>query len=142
MILSKLMEIHIKQNVSQEEYNMYVHVYNLNIVNIPQPISYDADHRVMTTQLINELNISDLYGEYAHLVPDAIWQEIVNTIQTLMENNIQYPDITGYNFIWYRERIWIIDFEHAEDTAKSTNFITKFCQWEEGDPKEWNPDFR
>jgi len=140
------MEIYIKQNVSQEEYNMYLYVYDLNIVNIPIPIDYDPDNHIMTTQRIDAMNISDLYGEYAHQVPTIIWDEIVNTVRTLLEHGIQYPDITGYNFIWHRDTLWIVDFEHAFRLNNPDDcideLIDKFCQWEIGDPKEWNPEFR
>ena len=113
---------------------MHKHVYDLHIVNTPRIISYDERNQVMTMERIG-MNVSDFYGEDHHDVPKKIFYEIRKIIKILYDNNIQYPDITGYNFIEYQNKIWIIDFEHATFICP---FVNKFI----GGLNEWNPDFR
>ena len=55
---------------------------------------------------------------------------------------VEYPDITGYNFMLDKgENLWIIDFEHAKcrDIQEPTdNFVLKFING----TNEWNPEFK
>ena len=68
-------------------------------------------------------------------------KKIQKIVKTLYDNNIVYPDITGYNFIEVDGKVWIIDFEHAEFKPLVTDedehvklFINGY--------NEWNPEFR
>lgn len=131
--------VYIKHNVPLHEYTMHKYVYDLNIVNIPEIISYDAEKRILTMRKIKNMNISDMYGENASNVDEDIFDKIRTIIKILAENNIEYPDITGYNFIEYNDKIWIIDFEHAKISKKIENkFINKFIRG----LNKWNPEFK
>ena len=123
-----------KYNVKKHEYNMHKYVYNLHIVNMPKIISYDEKEQIMVMEKINNMNISDYYGEKSHNVPTHIFKEIRHIIKTLYNNDIQYPDITGYNFIDCDNKIWIIDFEHA-------TFISPFVVDFINGTNSWNPEF-
>ena len=102
-----------KNNVSLQEYQLQQHVYNLNIVNVPKIIIYDKNTKVMVMEKIENDNISNIYGELSKDITDEIFDKIRSIVNKLYQNNIIYPDITGYNFIEYGNKIWIIDFEHA-----------------------------
>tara|TARA_Y100000589_G_C26907885_1_gene529001 strand:- start:309 stop:689 length:381 start_codon:yes stop_codon:yes gene_type:complete len=121
-----------KNNVSLHEYKMHKHIYDLNIVNIPKIISYKDN--VMIMENIPEDNISNNYGADSNDVPNYIFDEIRKIIKKLYDNNIIYPDITGYNFIEYKNKIWIIDFEHA---YFKDDFVNKFMDG----LNSWNPKF-
>ncbi len=129
-----------KDNVSLKEYKLYKYVYNLDLVNIPKPISYDKLNKKFVMQRIPNMCISDYYGEKAENVPDEIFEKIRNTIRILYEQNIIYTDITGYNFIEFGNNVYIVDFGHARYDCKNRDdeFVLKFIQG----AKEWNPDFR
>tara|TARA_B100001175_G_C19216990_1_gene498724 strand:- start:56 stop:502 length:447 start_codon:yes stop_codon:yes gene_type:complete len=138
---------YVKNNVEHNEYFMHQYVYNLKIVNIPKIIEYDKNKKILIMEKVSNNNLSDNYGEEASDIPDNIFNEVVNIIQTLALNGIEYPDITGYNFIedssklCDKLKIWIIDFEHATlmKTSKIENIhIKNFCNG----IKEWNPDFK
>jgi len=80
-----------------------------------------------------------MYGEEDWDTSPELFAKIRKIIKTLCDNNIEYPDITGYNFIEYDDKVWIIDFEHSKISKKITNsFIKKFIKGLDG----WNPDFR
>jgi tRNA A-37 threonylcarbamoyl transferase component Bud32 len=133
----------VKNNVSLREYKMYKYVCDLDIVNIPKFYSYDKNTKTLITQKIPNLNVADNYGEDAKDCPEEVYYKIRETIKTLYNNNIEYPDITGYNFIEYQNKIWIIDFEHANIMTTNNKkdydpFVEKFIYGFNG----WNPDYR
>jgi len=131
--------VYIKQNVSEHEYNMHKHVYDLHIVNIPKIIHYNKENKILTMEKIKNLNLSDMHGENSTDIEEYLFDKIRIIIKKLYDNNIEYPDITGYNFIEYENKIWIIDFEHSKINNKITNkFINKFIKG----LNKWNPEFR
>lgn len=129
-----------KENVSKHEYQMQKYVYELNIVNVPKIISYDEDNMILKMEKINNYNISDMYGESSENIPDSIFLEIRNIVKILYNNNVIYPDITGYNFIENDNKIWIIDFEHSYiiNNDNVDNFVSKFINGF----NQWNPQFQ
>ena len=133
-------DFYIKQNVSNNEYTIYNKIFNSNIVNTPQIYKYDSNSKKLIMLRIPEMSISDMYGEKFSNIPKEITDEIRKIIKTLYDNDIEYPDITGYNFIEYQGKIWIIDFEHASynyDKKTYNPFILEFINGRES----WNPDF-
>ena len=125
-----------KYGVKQHEYDVHKYVYNLKLekVNVPKIISYDKEKEIMVMHKINALNLSDMFGENSSDIDEYYFDEIRTIIQTLSDNGIEYPDITGYNFIEHANKIWIIDFEHAH--IRDT-FVNKFIQGRD----KWNPRF-
>jgi len=125
-----------KYGVKQHEYDVHKYVYNLKLekVNVPKIISYDKQKEIMVMHKINALNLSDMFGEKSSDIDEYYFDEIRTIIKTLSDNGIEYPDITGYNFIEHDNKIWIIDFEHAH--IRDT-FVDKFIQGR----NKWNPRF-
>ena len=125
-----------KYGVKQHEYDVHKYVYNLKLekVNVPKIISYDKQKEIMVMHKINAMNLSDMFGEKSSDIDEYYFDEIRTIIKTLSDNGIEYPDITGYNFIEYDNKIWIIDFEHAHI---HDNFVDKFIQGR----NKWNPRF-
>lgn len=129
-----------KHFVAESEVFIHNSVYDLNVINIPKIYKYDKKKGILTMNNIPALNISDMYGEDFSNVPTYITDEIRNIISTLYIHGIEYPDITGYNFIEYKNKIWIIDFEHAKynsDYSSYDPFIIDFINGE----KNWNPSY-
>jgi tRNA A-37 threonylcarbamoyl transferase component Bud32 len=130
----------IKHNVQESESFIHNSIYNLNIINTPKPYTYDNNTKIFTMKNIPTLNLSDMYGENFSDIPTYITDEIRNIIATLYSYGIEYPDITGYNFIEYQNKIWIIDFGHASyksDYTKYDPFIIKFINGS----NNWNPKY-
>jgi tRNA A-37 threonylcarbamoyl transferase component Bud32 len=133
--------IYIKGNVKEEEYEMHRHIYRLNIVKTPRIIAYDRKTEVMVMDRIDYMNISDFYGEEEENISPALFTKVRSVVQTLYENNIVYPDITGYNFIEYKDTIWVIDFEHARFKPHLKDaFVERFVH--DPDYNKWNPEFK
>jgi tRNA A-37 threonylcarbamoyl transferase component Bud32 len=130
---------YIKKEVSLKEYEMHKHVYALGIVNTPKILAYDRDTKVMIMEKVNYMNVSDYYGEKETDISAELFQKIRKIIKTLYDNNIVYPDITGYNFIEYNKLIWIIDFEHSNfKPLLKDEFVVKFING----ANKWNPRFK
>ena len=126
-----------KHSVKEHEYNVHKHVYNLKLekVNVPKIISYDKKKEIMVMEKIENMNLSDMFGEKASDIDEYYFDEIRTIIKTLSDNGIEYPDITGYNFIEHNNKLWIIDFEHAH--IRDT-FVDKFIHGR----NTWNPRFK
>lgn len=130
-----------KSNVDFIEYFIQDSIYKLGIVNIPKVYSYN--NGTLCMKRINALSVADQYGEDFENVPSHIIEKIRDTIATLYSYGIEYPDITGYNFIYEEDadKLWVIDFEHASYKSKPSKynpFILEFINGYEG----WNPDFK
>lgn len=133
----------IKKNVERHEYLIQKMIYNMKIVNVPNIYHYDKKQKLMYMQKIGNMCLADQYGESFDLVPTDILEKIRNIIEHLYQNNIIYPDITGYNFIEYNKKIWIVDFQHAQHSIKRKNedddvvFVEKFIDG----AKKWNNNY-
>jgi tRNA A-37 threonylcarbamoyl transferase component Bud32 len=130
---------YIKHSVSLKEYEMHKYVQRLGIVNVPKILAYDRDTRIMLMERVNYMNVADYYGEKDADITPELFQKIRNIIKTLYDNNVVYPDITGYNFIEYKEKIWIIDFEHSNfKPLLQDDFVVQFING----TNKWNPQFK
>jgi tRNA A-37 threonylcarbamoyl transferase component Bud32 len=136
--------VYVKHDVGMHEYVMHKYIYELNILNVPRIISYDYHNKILTMKKVENMSISDFYGEENNQVPTNIVNKIREIIKRLLDNGIEYPDITGYNFIEESGEIWIIDFEHTKffdkDSIKKSNnyeFIINFING----LNSWNSEF-
>jgi len=131
---------YIKNNVSNKEFTVQHMVYNMNIVNVPAIYNYNKTLNTLKMRRIPNMSISDQYGENFEDVPREICEKIRDIITILYLKGVEYPDITGYNFIEYQNKVWIIDFEHASFNSKYNTydpFIKQFIDGYNG----WNPRF-
>jgi len=134
--------VYVKKNVSHKEYFMQKYVYQLNIVNVPEIIEYDDKGMIMIMKKVDNNNLSHNYGDKATDIPDELFDQVVKIVRKLVLHKVEYPDLTGYNFIEDSDgKVWIIDFEHS--SLMSSNqidniHIQNICN---GD-KVWNPDFQ
>lgn len=125
------------KEAERSEYDLQLKIYNMEIVNIPRPISYDEKTKQLTMETVVGLTVSDFYGN-ENPVPASAFDIIRDILQALADNGIEYIDITGYNFmIDNNEEFWIIDVEHAEKKEITNWFLIDFLDGYNG----WNPDF-
>lgn len=133
---------YVKQNVNHREYFMQKYVYQLDIVNVPEIIEYNDESKIMVMKKVGKHNLSDQYGENATDVPKELFDQVIKIVRTLVLHNIEYPDLTGYNFIEDDDgKVWIIDFEHSSlmtTTLVNNIHIQNICNGY----KKWNPEFK
>jgi len=127
-----------KTGVSYSEYKIQKYVSELPNILAPKAYNYNHDTKTICMQKIRGISVADFYGEDASNVPVWVFDKIRFIIKTLYMNGIEYPDITGYNFMLCEGKIYIIDFGHA--CAKKlikNNFIDNFINGYNG----WNVEF-
>ena len=133
---------YVKYKVSEKEHFIQQYVYQLNIVNVPKIIYYDEENKIMIMKKIEGMKLSDQYGDNATDIPNEIFEQVVKIVRNLVLHNIEYPDLTGYNFIEDTDRkVWIIDFGHSQmmSTKHIDNInIQNICNGY----KKWNPEFK
>ena len=133
----------IKYNVEEKEYKTHKLIYNLKIVNVPKIYRYDRKNKIMVMEKIFNMNISDEYGEDPRNVPINLFIIMQKIIKKLYYFGIEYPDITGYNFIFYNNKMYIIDFEHCKFFSnKNKNGIDPFIVKFKNGLCEWNPKYK
>ena len=90
-----------------------------------------------------EHTLFDIYGEEAENIPKNIWEQIRHILGILYyRENIEYIDITPYNFILLENKVYIIDFGHAQkkestDDEEINYFLEDFLNG----VNEWNEEF-
>jgi tRNA A-37 threonylcarbamoyl transferase component Bud32 len=86
--------------------------------------------------------LSDIYGENADDIPEDVWNKIRKMIETLyFDYEIEYVDVTPYNFMERDGKIWMIDFgdaRYAKTDVEMDWYLEDFLDGE----NYWNPDFR
>lgn len=135
----------IKQNVEEKEEALHSLTYNAlhKYIHIPKIYSYDKKTKILIMAKIQGMNLADMYGEKFEDIPTKIQQQVREIIRHLYYYNIEYPDITGYNFIEESQtgNIWIVDFGHANYTMKRNEYDKFILDFIEGKIHTWNPEF-
>jgi hypothetical protein len=97
----------------------------------------------MTMDRIDAKNLAEKYGDNPEELPVWIWYDIHRIVRTLFyAGNMEYIDITPYNFMEKNGIVWCIDYEHAserEGDQPKNWFLQEFLQ--DNSMREWNPDF-
>ena len=130
-----------KYDVTYNEYQIQDLVYKKKIINIPEVYDFkqiEGKYGNLIMQKIPELNISDMYGANFSDIHEYIIEECRNIISMLYKNHIEYPDITGYNFIEHDKKIWLIDFEHARVNYNYNTYDPFILEFINGS-NSWNP---
>jgi tRNA A-37 threonylcarbamoyl transferase component Bud32 len=107
----------------------------------PKVHSYDTDNRILVMEKINQMSVSDMYGENMADVPKEVVDQIRDIISLLYYNSIEYPDITGYNFIETDSKVYIIDMEHAKFNTIAASYDPYILKFIKGEVTEWNTQF-
>ena len=105
-------------------------------------VDYKEKECSIIMENLNELCLADKYGEEPKYISNEIWIQIFNIVSILYEKEgIEYVDITPYNFIEKKRKVYIIDFGDANYIKKDKNINWFLKEFMDG-KKEWNPDFK
>ena len=98
------------------------------------------DYSIIRMERVDGITLSDKYGDLAKDIPEWIWNKIRNMIVHLIDEGVEYIDITPYNFMEINHNdIKIIDFGDAKYSDGEINwFLAEFLEG----LNEWNPDFK
>lgn len=106
------------------------------------PKILDTDYKTyIKMEHLDEMCIADMYGENFEDMPKEILDQIYSILTRLyLECDIEYIDVTPYNFIEINGTLMIIDFGDAQKAPKKDWFLKEL--FKNGELKQWNPDFR
>lgn len=110
-------------------------------LNIAPPIFDTNNTSYMVMLDLDEMSLADKYGSSASNIPTWIWKQVHYILQKLLkEGNMEYIDITPYNFIEKDGVVWCIDYGHATPFRGTIrNWFLK--EMLEKKLRRWNPDF-
>lgn len=133
------MSFYHKSNITQDEIFFHTRALSLGIA----PAICDVGRNWVKMEHLNAHCLADKFGENPHDIPDAQWKQIHILIRRLFyQGNMEYIDITPYNFIEKNGVVWCIDYGHVkerEGDIPKNWFLRDFI--ENDAMKEWNPDF-
>lgn len=106
------------------------------------PCILDTDNETfITMEDLGTMNIADMYGESIENMPDTIKRDIWNILWILYSCcDIEYRDVTPYNFVEKDGRVWILDFGHARK-INGTDIDSWLLSVLSDELSEWNPEF-
>jgi len=102
-------------------------------------VSEKEHFSIIRMERVDGVSLADKYGEDPSKIPDWIWNKIRYMLACLIDNQVEYVDITPYNFMELEDDIKIIDFGDANYSNGNNNwFLEEFLDG----LNEWNPDFK
>lgn len=106
------------------------------------PKIIDTDYKTyIDMEDLEQTCIANMYGEDFKDMPKYIVDEIYNILVRLyLECDIEYIDVTPYNFIEKDNKVWIIDFGDARDAPKKDWYLNEI--FKNKMLNNWNPDFK
>ena len=105
----------------------------------PNIVSTDCSTYIKMVHL-NEPCIADKYGENLDDIPEDIQEQIIEILWALYhECGIEYLDVTPYNFIEKKCRVYVVDFGDAKERDEYMDDYLRemFDTWK----LKWNDDF-
>lgn len=126
-VVTNPLEIHLQKRAAE--------------LNIAPPIFETNNTSFMVMLDLNEMCLADKYGPKSENIPAWIWKQIHYILNRLIKDgNMEYIDVTPYNFVEKDGVVWCIDYGHATPfRGNIRNWFLK--EMLEKKLKRWNPDF-
>ncbi len=106
-------------------------------VNVPYPIGYADD--VLDLQYVGDPDRAAPQLMAARLSREQLlvaFDQIVDGLRTITTEGLAHGDLSAYNVLWWRDRVWFIDFPQAIDIAANLQGleflhrdVANVCTW-------------
>jgi RIO kinase 1 len=106
-------------------------------VTVPYPVEFTGDGMLM--QLIGDDGVAAPRLVQARLDADELveaFAQLREELVRLTRAGLVHADLSPYNVLWWRERMWVIDFPQAVDLVQNPHGfdllhhdVTTMCQW-------------
>lgn len=109
------------------------------------PSILETDNKTfITMEDLGAMNLADMYGESIEDIPESIKHDIWNILWALYSCcDMEYTDVTPYNFVEKDGRVWILDFGHARkiNRGEIDCWLLSVLSDESTVLSEWNAEF-
>ena len=119
-----------------QELETLVNAYQAGVT-VPYPVEFTGDGLLM--QMLGDDGVAAPRLVTARLDDaelERAWGQFVDDIGALTQAGIVHADLSPYNVLWWRERLWFIDFPQAVDLVGNPHGfdllhhdVTTMCTW-------------
>jgi RIO kinase 1 len=120
----------------REEYDALVRAHAAGVT-VPYPVEFTGDGTLM--QFVGDEAVAAPRLVSARLSPAELagaHRQILDDLAALTRIGLVHADLSPYNLLWWRNRVWVIDFPQAVDLAENANGldllhrdVTTVCAW-------------
>lgn len=106
-------------------------------VTVPYPVEFTGDGLLM--QMLGDDGVAAPRLVNARLDDAALkqaWDQFVDDLGRLTQAGVVHADLSPYNVLWWRDRLWFIDFPQAVDLVGNPHGfdllhhdVTTMCTW-------------
>lgn len=106
-------------------------------VTVPYPVEFSGDGMLM--QFVGDGEEAAPRLVNARLTPDraaAAYAQVIADLAALTRAGLVHADLSPYNLLWWRDRVWMIDFPQAVDLVLNPHGfdllhhdVTTVCAW-------------
>lgn len=106
-------------------------------VTVPYPVEFSGDGMLM--QFVGDGEEAAPRLVNARLPPDraaAAYAQVIADLAALTRAGLVHADLSPYNLLWWRDRVWMIDFPQAVDLVLNPHGfdllhhdVTTVCAW-------------
>ena len=106
-------------------------------VTVPYPVEFTGDGLLM--QLLGDGGVAAPRLVNGRLTPKQLtsaFAQIQDELRALTEAGMVHADLSPYNVLWWRERLWLIDFPQAVDLVQNPHGfdllhhdVITMCTW-------------
>jgi RIO kinase 1 len=106
-------------------------------VTVPYPVEFTGDGMLM--QFVGDGEVAAPRLVNARLGPEAAtaaYEQLTADLAALTRAGLVHADLSPYNLLWWRDRVWMIDFPQAVDLVLNPHGfdllhhdITTVCTW-------------
>ena len=106
-------------------------------VTVPYPVEFTGDGLLM--QMLGDDGVAAPRLVNARLSDASLkeaWDQFVDDVGKLTQAGVVHADLSPYNVLWWRDRLWFIDFPQAVDLVGNPHGfdllhhdVTTMCAW-------------
>jgi RIO kinase 1 len=110
----------VKQKWLGHEFDVMSAAYGMG-ASVPFPVGYDDDGGLLLEYIGDDQQAAPRLAQARLTAPQLAdaWSQVRASVQLVAEAGYVHADLSAYNTLWWKGRIWLIDFPQAVDLVQS-----------------------